>query len=94
VLLPRLVKRFVLVSVLAFLVSVMLNTTVRLPLWFYVLVLPTAAILTFVYWRTFSRTETCPTCKGTGEIEVRRGREFEMDVCYSCDGEGRVPRVK
>lgn len=91
---PRLVKRFVLVTILAFLVVVTLNTVVQLPLWFYLLVLPTAALLTFLYWRTFSGTEICPTCNGTGEIEVRRGREFEMDVCYSCDGEGRVPRSR
>lgn len=90
----RLAKRFVFVTILAFLVIVTLNTGLQLPLWVYVLALPAAALLTFLYWRTFRGTEICPTCNGTGEIEIRRGRAFEMDVCYSCDGEGRVPRAR
>jgi DnaJ-class molecular chaperone len=61
-------------------------------MWIYLLSLPLAALLTFLYWQTFHGTQVCPTCKGTGKIEVQQGGEVETDVCYSCDGEGRVPR--
>ena len=87
---PRLAKRFVLVTILTFLALVMLNTAVPFPLWLYLLTLPVAALLTFLYWQTFKGTMVCPTCNGSGKIEVQHGREVETDVCYSCDGEGRV----
>ncbi len=90
-LLPRLTKRFVFVTVCAFLALVMVGTVTALPIWVYALSLPIAALLTFVYWRSFKDTAICPTCHGTGKIQVQHGREIETDVCYSCDGEGRVP---
>ena len=90
---PRLARRFVLVTVLAFLALVVVNTGVSFPVWLYVLSLPTAALLTFLYWQSFSGTAVCPTCNGTGKIQVQHGREVEADVCYSCDGDGRVPRT-
>jgi uncharacterized protein (DUF58 family) len=88
---PRLVKRFVFSLILVFLALIMVHTVAALPLWVYLLSLPVAALFTFLYWRTFQGTTICPTCNGTGQVEVRHGREVEMDVCYSCDGEGRVP---
>ena len=90
---PRLARRFVLVTVLAFLALVIVNTAITFPVWIYILTLPVAALLTFLYWRTFTGSVVCPTCNGTGKIQVRRGREIETDVCYSCDGEGRVPHA-
>ncbi len=88
---PRLLKRFVFAAILVFLALVIANTSVRFPIAVYGLTLPVAALLTFVYWRSFRGTTVCPTCNGTGKIQVRHGREFETDLCYSCDGEGRVP---
>jgi membrane protein implicated in regulation of membrane protease activity len=88
---PRLAKRFVIILISIFLALVMINTAASIPLWIYLLSFPIAALLTFLYWQSFSGTTICPTCKGTGKIEVQHGREFEIDVCYSCDGEGRVP---
>jgi membrane protein implicated in regulation of membrane protease activity len=91
VLLPRLVKRFVLVTICVFLALVLVSTMIVLPVWVYALSLPTAALLTVLYWRSFRGTTICPTCHGTGKIQVQHGREIEVDLCYSCDGEGRVP---
>ncbi len=92
-LLPRLARRFALVAILAFLALVIVNTAVVFPVWIYLLSLPIAALLTFLHWQTFRGSEVCPTCQGTGKIEVQHGSEVETDVCYSCDGEGRVPRA-
>ena len=91
---PRLARRFVLAAVLVFLALVIVNTAVSFPVWVYLLTLPVAAGLTFLYWRTFQDTMLCPTCQGTGKIQVQHGREIETDVCYSCDGEGRVPAAR
>lgn len=88
---PRLAKRFVLVTICVFLALVMVSTSAALPIGVYALSLPIAALLTILYWRSFRGTTICPTCNGTGKIRVQRGREIETDVCYSCDGEGRVP---
>src|SRR5512136_1595749 len=93
-LLPHLAKRFVLVTLSTFLALVMVATVTALPIWVYALSLPIAALLTFLYWRSFAGTEICPTCNGTGKIQVQHGREIETDVCYSCDGEGRVPVIR
>jgi hypothetical protein len=89
-LVSRLAKRFVLVTVLAFLALVIVNTATPLPIWIYALSLPIAALLTFMYWQTFRGTAVCPTCNGTGKIQVQHEHEVETDVCYSCDGSGRV----
>ena len=88
---PRLAKRFVLATVLLVLAMLLVDTVVRFPPWIFLLALPVAAGLTFLYWQTFRGTAICPTCNGTGKIQVRHGREIETDLCYSCDGEGRVP---
>lgn len=88
---PRLAKRFVLVGVCAFLVLILVGTAITLPIWAYALALPAAALLTLLYWQSFNGTILCPTCHGTGKIQVQHGRTSETDVCYSCDGEGRVP---
>ncbi len=93
-LLPRLAKRFVLVTVCVFLALIMVGTLTALPIWVYALSLPVAVLLTFLYWRSFAGTAICPTCNGTGKIQVRHGSEVETDVCYSCDGEGRVPVIR
>jgi len=90
-LLPRLVKRFVIVLICVLLVLLLINATLAFPSWFYLISLPAAALLTFLYWQSFKGTTICPTCNGTGKIQVRYGREVETDLCYSCDGEGRVP---
>ncbi len=91
---PRLAKRFVFVLICAFLALVMVGTVAALPIWVYALSLPIAMLLTFLYWQSFAGTTICPTCNGTGKIQVRHGREVETDVCYSCDGEGRVPLIR
>jgi len=88
---PRLAKRFVLVVVLVFLAIVLVNATVAFPIWLYLLSIPVAAFLTFLYWQTFKGTMVCPTCNGTGKTKMQQGREIELEICYSCDGEGRVP---
>jgi hypothetical protein len=94
VLFPRLAKRFVLVTICVFLALVLVNTmTIAMPMWVYALSLPVAALLTLLYWRSFKGTMVCPTCNGTGKIQVQHGGEIETDLCYSCDGEGRVPMV-
>lgn len=88
---PRLAKRFVLATVLLVLAMLLIDAGIRFPPWLFLLALPVAAGLTFLYWQTFRGTAICPTCNGTGKIQVRHGREIETDLCYSCDGEGRVP---
>ncbi len=93
-LLPRLIKRYVFVMICTFLALIMVATVAPLPIWAYALCVPAAALLTFLYWRSFAGTEICPTCSGTGKILVQHGRDLETDVCYSCDGEGRVPVVR
>jgi uncharacterized protein (DUF983 family) len=87
----RLARRFVLVVVLTFLAIVLVNATVGFPIWVYLLSIPSAAFLTFLYWQTFKGTMVCPTCNGTGKTEMQHGRDIELEICYSCDGEGRVP---
>ncbi len=89
-LLPRLVKRFILATVLVFLALIMVSVAVNFPLWVFLLSLPIAGFLTFLYWQTFSETMLCPTCNSTGKVTFQHGREIETDVCYSCDGAGRV----
>jgi hypothetical protein len=87
---PRLVKRFLVVLICVVLVLLLINATLAFPPWIYLLSLPAAGFLTFLYWQSFKGTTICPTCNGTGKIQVRHGREVETDLCYSCDGEGRV----
>ena len=90
-LMPRLIKRFLLATFVTFLALVALNLAVRLPVWFYLMALPAGGLLTFWYWLSFRGTEICPTCQGRGKVEVRKYRETVLDYCPSCDGEGRVP---
>jgi hypothetical protein len=88
---PRLAKRFTIVLICVFLVLVVVYTTAKFPIWVFAISVPIAAGLTFLYGLSFQGTAICPTCNGTGKIEVRHGSEYEMDLCYSCDGAGRVP---
>jgi len=88
---PRLAKRFLLALVVSFLALLLVYMAAPFPAWLFLLSVPVAAGLTVAYWRTFRRTTICPTCRGSGKITVRRGRELLTDDCYSCDGEGRVP---
>jgi len=40
----------------------------------------------------FAGTVVCPTCNGSGKVQVHQGYGYEIedDYCPSCDGEGRV----
>lgn len=90
---PRLAKRFIVSAIAAFLALVIADTAIHFPLDTFLLVIPIAAALTFLYWLSFRGTTVCPTCGGTGKIRVKGGYGYpeEDDYCYSCDGEGRVP---
>lgn len=37
------------------------------------------------------KTKTCPTCKGAGEVEVKRERHIEsVKTCPTCGGSGEI----
>src|SRR5471032_1504823 len=94
---PRLLKRFMIALVVSVLLMTFLAGLLNLPLWSWaVLPLAISAVLTFLYWQTFAGTIVCPTCNGTGKVQVHLGYGYETedDYCPSCDGEGRVPAYR
>src|SRR5260221_6020647 len=96
-LLTRLLKRFAISLVVCILLMTFLAGPLNLPLWSWVLVpLAVAGLLTFLYWRSFAGTVVCPTCDGSGKVQVHQGYGYEVedDYCPSCDGEGRVPAYR
>ncbi len=41
--------------------------------------------------KTETKVKTCPTCKGAGEVEVKRERHIEsVRTCPTCKGSGEV----